>query len=439
MHRQRDNLIPAAEAEAGRDERQTVDMQPGRGGAWKRRKFDGKFMTRHLAKSRLLKKFSEFSATRNAVIGGSSEESSSCCYDKLVSQPTDDLLLASSVILQNTQNNSNNLREKTTAARKYSSKNQIETLTARSKRPIDQKRRNGSQQQRTASLLGALLSPTSKSSKRSLLVELLKAPTCLAALFSLMLAVTLFVLYALSFGAHPTLTSHHSNSSSPLSSSSASRARATEDLAVAGGHHINSRDLAPGSVDKQSPAMDDDDEQDDEQDDEGEEKEDVGETHEETRTLPEGLGRALGVQTECGLLMGSPEDDGVVFRGIPYATPPIGRRRWQRPRPIWLDPELCNSTSRPATAAAAAPVAAPLAGDESTGRDGDGEESASSNKTRDEGRRERERKRSRRRGRRRRGGKHCAQLNPITNRFDGQEDCLYLDVYLPRLDPTKVS
>jgi carboxylesterase type B len=34
-------------------------------------------------------------------------------------------------------------------------------------------------------------------------------------------------------------------------------------------------------------------------------------------------------QTSCGLVQGLLEDDAFVFRGIPYAVPPVNNRRWQ--------------------------------------------------------------------------------------------------------------
>ena len=39
------------------------------------------------------------------------------------------------------------------------------------------------------------------------------------------------------------------------------------------------------------------------------------------------------VTTTCGRLRGREEDGIHVFRGIPYAAPPIGERRWRPPAP----------------------------------------------------------------------------------------------------------
>lgn len=93
--------------------------------------------------------------------------------------------------------------------------------------------------------------------------------------------------------------------------------------------------------------------------------------------------RSLTVQTECGSYVGVPRDGAFVFHGLPYASPPIGARRWTRPKPIWLDEQLCRPNEIVHLA--------------------------------------------------NHGRTHCAQLSPITRRFSGHEDCLYADIYTPQL------
>lgn len=43
------------------------------------------------------------------------------------------------------------------------------------------------------------------------------------------------------------------------------------------------------------------------------------------------------VQTSSGKLEGSVEGNAAVFRGVPYAKPPVGERRWRAPQPIEWD------------------------------------------------------------------------------------------------------
>ena len=40
------------------------------------------------------------------------------------------------------------------------------------------------------------------------------------------------------------------------------------------------------------------------------------------------------VQTQRGTLHGQDEDDVHVFRGVPFAAPPVGDLRWRRPQPL---------------------------------------------------------------------------------------------------------
>lgn len=449
MHPQREFLIPAAAvSEADRAEAE-AEPEPGpvaaaargksqqqqQAAAWKRKKSSTKqsFPRRT---NRLIENFSEYLATRNVINNNNPTRQ----YDKLVSPPDFDDRSSSSRWSRplNYYDSSSNRQNGT----KKLLPNKQQQQTRRKTKPLP---RCPPVQRRTVNMLGALLSPaTSKSSKKSLLLELSRAPTVLAALFSLLLIVTLIVLYALSFSHHPggsggaagsspdtpaTRADSSSSASSvwsifSLLSSSSNHVELPAEKNPAHHHRISSRDLPHDHDDdsktpqttnrialqqKQEQRLADSDD-------------DYDANGDEQNELPEGLGRALSVQTECGLLVGSAEDNGVVFRQIPYASPPIGERRWQRPRPIWLDQELCDSSSP-----------APIRNDSigaAQRRDLGQDESSERGQTRKS-----------RGGRRSRGGarRHCAQLNPITNRFAGQEDCLYLDIYLPRLDQTEVS
>jgi len=48
-------------------------------------------------------------------------------------------------------------------------------------------------------------------------------------------------------------------------------------------------------------------------------------------------GRYVRAVTSCGHVEGILEDSAVVFRGIPYARPPVGNRRWKAPEPFLLE------------------------------------------------------------------------------------------------------
>lgn len=195
----------------------------------------------------------------------------------------------------------------------------------------------------------------------------MRAPIVLAAIFSLLLFVSLMTLYTMTFAHyHHYLQDHNNlrlcqeqqveNKSVQISNREVAFERQKEDdnSEIGGLHLITSRHLLQAHS---------------------------GSGEDRSR---EAFERALTVQTECGGFVGSPEQSAIVFKGIPYATPPVGPRRWTRPRPVWLDPELCQPRR----------ISETLEYRE-----------------------------------------HCAQVSPMTHRFTGHEDCLYLDIYVPRLAP----
>lgn len=238
------------------------------------------------------------------------------------------------------------------------------------------------QRNKTRRLISALLSDKHRN-KSSLLISLLKAPIILAALFSLILVATLIVFYALSFQQHNTKLEQNQLIANNNNNYHLHRHHHQQLVGSAQIHHINGRDLNDGLDSVAQLDLDLD-----------EEEEDVPLVGELRRNDSinvkqlDGLDRALTVQTECASFRGAPDGAGIVFKGIPFATPPIGFRRWQRPQPVWLDKQLCQA-SRIVEA--------------------------------------------------RQWKSHCAQLSPVTRRFSGHEDCLYLDIYTPRLDQDKVS
>jgi len=74
-----------------------------------------------------------------------------------------------------------------------------------------------------------------------------------------------------------------------------------------------------------------------------------------------------------------------ILQGIPFALPPIGPLRWSRPIPLWSDWHQCHNR-------------------------------------RNEHRRVK------------RFGSVCVQFNPLNRKIEGNEDCLYLNIWTPRLD-----
>ncbi|XP_012686135.1 para-nitrobenzyl esterase [Clupea harengus] len=99
------------------------------------------------------------------------------------------------------------------------------------------------------------------------------------------------------------------------------------------------------------------------------------------QTLPRGL---VEVNTECGWLRGRWKDEAFSFKGIPYAAPPLGKRRWQPPADL-QEEGLCWSGVKDAT----------------------------------------------------RFRSFCAQVRPLNKEGQvmGQEDCLHLSVWTPSLTP----
>ena len=91
------------------------------------------------------------------------------------------------------------------------------------------------------------------------------------------------------------------------------------------------------------------------------------------------------VKTECGPVLGVSTESGFSFRGIPYAEPPTGFLRWEPPLPISSKAKTCWSGTLNATAF----------------------------------------------------GNTCVQyqMNDPSRTIIGSEDCLYLNVWTPTLNP----
>ncbi|CAL1278444.1 unnamed protein product [Larinioides sclopetarius] len=98
--------------------------------------------------------------------------------------------------------------------------------------------------------------------------------------------------------------------------------------------------------------------------------------------------RQVAVKTSCGHVIGKAEDGAYVFKGIAYATPPVGTRRWRKPVPLWVDSAWCDEhqTQEAFTF-----------------------------------------------------GYKCFQLNPYTKLYEGSEDCLFLNVWTPSLDSSRTG
>ncbi|MAQ29007.1 MAG: carboxylesterase [Erythrobacter sp.] len=57
------------------------------------------------------------------------------------------------------------------------------------------------------------------------------------------------------------------------------------------------------------------------------------------------------VETQAGTLLGSRENDVLVFRGVPYAAPPVGEYRWRPPQPVepWKGVRAATAHEAPCT------------------------------------------------------------------------------------------
>ncbi|XP_054152453.1 acetylcholinesterase-like [Oppia nitens] len=93
--------------------------------------------------------------------------------------------------------------------------------------------------------------------------------------------------------------------------------------------------------------------------------------------------QSVVVDTKCGKLIGDEEHESYVFKGIPYAVPPTGARRWSPPLPIANDSSNCNQSGQRHAIKFGSP---------------------------------------------------CAQVNPYTKQVEGKEDCLYLNIWTPNID-----
>lgn len=353
--------------------------------------------------SHLFDSFNEFLASRN-VINQTSR------YDILVSDNNDErtsqqeMLFADQVIFPETLSSASRTNQTRTTNNCANRANLHQTNDRYlNNKPITYKYydcSNGKKPARVKLLVGALFSRR-QNNKTSLLLSLLRAPIVLAALFSLILVVTLMILYTMSFHHCYYNHHHHHHHLSNVKQSSQIQEQ----------HHINSRQLQMQQIvgERQINEMNESNEHSPpslakrikntngesvSNLSEGSNERDQSEKGTYSDSYPnsnedESYRRALTVQTECGSFLGSPDGQAIVFKGIAYASPPIGRRRWTRPRPVWQDLELCNPNQTKLAL---------------------------------------------------HSGTHCAQLSPVTRRFSGHEDCLYLDIFTPKLnDQVKVS
>ena len=65
-------------------------------------------------------------------------------------------------------------------------------------------------------------------------------------------------------------------------------------------------------------------------------------------TQPEARKPSLDViRTEGGVVSGTLEDSVYIFKGVPFAAPPVGDLRWQEPKPVkqWPDTLACKNFS----------------------------------------------------------------------------------------------
>ncbi|XP_035225102.1 uncharacterized protein LOC118197679 [Stegodyphus dumicola] len=95
----------------------------------------------------------------------------------------------------------------------------------------------------------------------------------------------------------------------------------------------------------------------------------------------------VAVKTSCGHVIGKSEDGSYVFKGIAYAKPPVGPLRWRKPVPLWVDTWCDEHQTQEAF----------------------------------------------------HFGSKCFQLNPYSKHYEGNEDCLFLNVWTPSLDSSVSS
>jgi para-nitrobenzyl esterase len=60
-----------------------------------------------------------------------------------------------------------------------------------------------------------------------------------------------------------------------------------------------------------------------------------------------GFSQSTIVQTSSGKVAGNIENKIEVFKGIPFAAPPVGALRWKAPQPViaWKDVKTCTAFS----------------------------------------------------------------------------------------------
>ena len=64
------------------------------------------------------------------------------------------------------------------------------------------------------------------------------------------------------------------------------------------------------------------------------------------------------VKTNAGLVSGTEKNGIQIFKGIPFAAPPVGDLRWKAPQPVtpWKDVKVCNAFGASPMQAAPVPL-----------------------------------------------------------------------------------